>query len=192
MIVWKIAYWLGMVAEIAIRAPFQKLARQAVKKERRVSSTEVVLLNILLVVMFVLPLVYCLTPWLRFADYSLPAWSGWLGMVFLVGSLLVFWRAHHDLRSNWSPSLEIYAEHSLVTEGIYRFIRHPMYASQWLWVIAQALLLQNWLAGPLNLVFFIFFYTLRVRAEEQMMEETFGEPYRAYMRATGRVLPRLG
>ena len=176
MLVFKIVYWLGMVAEVAIRAPFQQLAKTAAKKERRVSRTEVVLLNVLLVVMLVLPLVYSLSPWLDFANYRLPAWLGWLGVTLLVGSVLVFWRAHHDLQANWSPSLEIYAEHSLVTGGIYASIRHPMYASQWLWAIAQVLLLQNWLAGPLNLLFFVFFYFLRVRAEEKMMLETFGEP----------------
>ena len=116
---------------------------------------------------------------------------GWAGVVILAGALFVFIRAHRDLKANWSPSLEIFQGHSLVTGGIYAIIRHPMYASQWLWVIAQILLLQNWLAGPLNLVFFIPFYTLRVRAEEKMMLDTFGEDYRACMRQTGGVIPRL-
>jgi protein-S-isoprenylcysteine O-methyltransferase Ste14 len=35
----------------------------------------------------------------------------------------------------------------LVREGVYRSVRHPMYASERLWGIAQALLLQNWVAG---------------------------------------------
>ncbi|MCX6047580.1 MAG: isoprenylcysteine carboxylmethyltransferase family protein, partial [Chloroflexi bacterium] len=97
---------------------------------------------------------------------------------------------HMDLKSNWSPTLEIRQDHTLVTTGIYRYIRHPMYASQWLWVIAQILLLQNWLAGPLNLLIFIPFYFLRVPAEEKMMLDTFGDQYRAYMQKVGGVLPK--
>ncbi len=71
-------------------------------------------------------------------------------------------------------------------------IRHPMYASQWLWVIAQPLLLQNWAAGFINLIIFIPFYLLRVQAEEQMMVDKFGEQYKTYMGCTGRVLPKIG
>ena len=91
---------------------------------------------------------------------------------------------------NWSPSLEIREKHELITRGIYGVIRHPMYASQWLWVIAQPLLLQNWLAGVVNLVIFIPFYFMRVKAEEALMLDSFGEQYREYMKKTGAVLPK--
>jgi protein-S-isoprenylcysteine O-methyltransferase Ste14 len=63
--------------------------------------------------------------------------------------------------------------------------------SQLLWVIAQILLLQNWLAGPLDLLFFIPFYFLRVPTEEKMLLEAFGDPYREYMKKVGGVLPKL-
>jgi len=67
-----------------------------------------------------------------------------------------------------------------------------MYASIWLWGIAQALVLQNWIAGWASLVLFLPMYVLRVPREEQLMLEQFGEAYRMYMNQTGRVIPRLG
>ena len=112
-------------------------------------------------------------------------------MVFIILALIVFWRAHADLKTNWSPSLETREKHELITHGIYGYIRHPMYASQWLWVIAQPLLLQNWLAGWLDLFVFILFYVLRVRAEEKMMIDTFGDQYRDYMKKVGGVFPKF-
>lgn len=189
MLIFKLAYWAALIAEIAIRAPLQKSRKAAAKKDRRITRTEGILLGILWIAMFVLPLIYTLTPWLDFANYSLPTWLGWVGVVLLVGAVLVFARAHLDLKSNWSPSLEIYEKHTLVTNGIYHYIRHPMYASQWLWVVAQILLIQNWLAGPIDLLIFIPFYILRVKAEEKMMLDTFGEPYRQYLQTTGAVIP---
>ena len=66
-----------------------------------------------------------------------------------------------------------------------------MYASQWLLVIAQPLLLQNWIAGFLNLLVFIPFYLLRVKAEEQMMLDSFGIKYQEYVKNTGKVLPKI-
>ena len=116
---------------------------------------------------------------------------GWLGVVLIACGLFVFARGHKDLSVNWSPSLEIRVDHTLVTTGIYRLIRHPMYASQLLMMIAQLLLLQNWLAGPTGLLFFIPFYILRVQAEEKMMLDTFGDQYRDYMQNVGRIIPRL-
>jgi protein-S-isoprenylcysteine O-methyltransferase Ste14 len=185
-----IIYWIGIVAEIAIRAPWQK-NRKAAKAEQRVSRNEKILLGLLWTFMFILPLVYSVTDWLGFADYTLPVWMGWLGIVLMACALIVFTRAHMDLKSNWSPSLEIFKDHTLVTNGIYGYIRHPMYASQWIWVVAQILLLWNWVAGPLDLLFFIPFYILRVRAEEKMMLEAFGDQYREYMKKTGAVIPKF-
>jgi protein-S-isoprenylcysteine O-methyltransferase Ste14 len=190
MAVFKIIYWLGIVLELVIRAPYYK-NEKAAKTDQRVSLTEQVLLALLTIGGLVLPLIYSVTHWLDFANYSLPLWMGWLGAVLMGCSLFVFARAHADLKSNWSSSLEIYEGHTLVTNGIYGSIRHPMYACQWVWSIAQILLLQNWLAGPASLVVFIPFYVLRVKAEEKMMLEKFGAQYREYMIKTGRVIPRI-
>jgi protein-S-isoprenylcysteine O-methyltransferase Ste14 len=190
MSIFEIMYWLAIVLEIVIRYPYRKTWKEGFKTDQRASRLETTLLGLLTVFMFFLPIIFSATNWLDFANYSLPAWMGWLGCLLMIGALFVFWRAHTDLKSNWSPTLEIRQDHTLVTSGIYAYIRHPMYASQWLWVFAQIMLLQNWLAGPLNLLFFIPFYILRVRAEEKMMLDAFGETYREYMQKTGSVLPK--
>ena len=186
-----IIYWIGIVAEIIIRLPYQKPWKETPKTNQHVSGSERILLGLLWTFMFIFPLIYSVTGWLDFADYTLPAWMGWLGVAVLACALVVFTRAHRDLKSNWSPSLEILEGHTLVTSGIYKYIRHPMYASQWIWGIAQILLLWNWVAGPLDLLFFIPFYILRVRAEEKMMVETFGDQYLEYKKTTGGVIPKI-
>jgi protein-S-isoprenylcysteine O-methyltransferase Ste14 len=183
-------FWIALIVEMAIRAPISRKQRQEPKSTRQVNAQEKTLLGLLFLSMFFLPLFYTATNWLDFADYTLPAWAGWLGVVFLAGALFLFWRAHADLGLNWSPSLEIREKHELITSGIYGLIRHPMYASQWLWVIAQPLLLQNWVAGWLNLLVFIPFYLLRVKAEEQLMIGQFGDQYLAYMKKVGALFPK--
>jgi protein-S-isoprenylcysteine O-methyltransferase Ste14 len=79
----------------------------------------------------------------------------------------------------------------LVTHGIYARIRHPMYLSIWLLVIAQAMILPNYIAGFSGLVPFALLYFLRVPKEESMMKHEFGKAYEDYMLKTGRILPRL-
>ena len=58
--------------------------------------------------LLILPLIYVLTPWLDFADYHLPDWAGWLGMIVFAGELWILWRSHVDLGRNFSPELEIF------------------------------------------------------------------------------------
>jgi protein-S-isoprenylcysteine O-methyltransferase Ste14 len=191
MDIFTVIYFAAILAEIIIRAPINQLRKQEKSSGRRVTNQEQVLLGLLFLGMFFVPIIYGATDWLDVANYSLPPWASWLGVLLLAGAVLVFWRAHADLGLNWSPSLEIREKHELVTRGIYSVIQHPMYASQWLWVIAQPLLLHNWVAGFLNLLIFIPFYFLRVKAEEQMMLETFGDQYRAYTQKVGAVLPKF-
>ena len=189
MNIFEVCYWTAILLEMAIRIPLQKARKALPRSEQRISRTETFLLGGLLVSMVIIPLIFTATGWLDFANYNLPGWLGWLGVLLLLGSLVIFARAHLDLKSNWSPSLEIYEKHTLITTGIYKYIRHPMYASQWLWVIAQILLLQNWLAGPIDFILFIPFYFIRVLAEEKMMADQFGEAYLKYIRQTGGVIP---
>jgi protein-S-isoprenylcysteine O-methyltransferase Ste14 len=153
--------------------------------------------------MFYLPYIYLLTHFLDwifpyynigildFADYFLPTWVAWPGIGFFISSLWLLWKSHTDLDSNFSPALEIKEEHKLVTQGVYSYIRHPIYTAFCLWAIAQVLLLQNLIVGPAFLVVIILFYIYRVPKEEQMMIEQFGEEYRSYMNQTGRFIPRF-
>jgi protein-S-isoprenylcysteine O-methyltransferase Ste14 len=66
-----------------------------------------------------------------------------------------------------------------------------MYASGWLLSLAQALLLQNWVAGPAGVVAFLPLYFVQVPREERMMLDHFGDDYRNYAAQTGRIVPRL-
>ena len=185
-----IIFWAVLVTEVVIRAPISRQQRKEAKSDQRSSAQEKILLGLLSIFGFLTPLIYAVTPWLNFANYSLPAWAGWLGVVLILAALFVFWRGHVDLGLNWSPTLEIRTEHKLIMNGIYGMIRHPMYASQWIWVIAQSLLLQNWIAGFLSIPVWALFYFLRVSAEERMMLDTFGDKYREYVNKTGAVFPR--
>lgn len=191
----KTVYFVGMLVEIILRFPYARQRRHIPTIDQRVSSTERGLLALLALGTFVLPLIHSLTAWLRFANYR---WSprtrakaGSSGCLLLAAALWLFWRAHHDLGANWSPSLEIGTQHGLITHGVYRTIRHPMYASGWLLVLAQALLLQNGIAGLAGVLTFFPLYVLRVPREERMMQDHFGNDYRAYCAQTGRIVPRL-
>jgi len=79
----------------------------------------------------------------------------------------MFQLTHRALGRNWSVSLDVREGHQLITDGIYRRIRHPMYSAFWLWALAQALVLPNWVAGFAGLpVFGILFFGRIARKKE--------------------------
>ncbi|MGY3133309.1 protein-S-isoprenylcysteine O-methyltransferase Ste14 [Bradyrhizobium sp. USDA 4501] len=169
----------------ARRARREKVARSAR------GSRENTLLLISLTGLGIVPLVYIATAMPHFASYAFRPAQAWLGVFVAVAALVMFRLTHRALGRNWSLSLDVRENHRLITDGIYRTVRHPMYTAFWLWAAAQALLLPNWVAGFAGLIGFGTLFFGRVAREEQMMLEAFGDEYREYMARTGRLLPRL-
>ncbi len=194
----KLTFVAGWLAAYVVRGlQVRKVASERGGMRQRMADyrrMEWVPLTVDTVARHVLPLVYLLTPWLNWANYGLPtaasAALGVLGAVVFAFALWLLWRSHADLGRNWTPMLEIRPGHQLVTAGVFRYIRHPMYAAHWLWSVAQALLLQNWVAGFLGVVAFVPLLLVRIPSEERMMLAQFGDEYRAYQARTGALVPR--
>ncbi|MHC4641479.1 MAG: protein-S-isoprenylcysteine O-methyltransferase [Planctomycetota bacterium] len=189
--IFEIIYLIGFVAGSVIRKLYVSGHRQNKIADDWEVGLDMLLLVIVSLGFIAAPLVYLFTGWPAFADYQLPSWAGWIGMVVFAVALVLLWRSHVDLGLNWSPMLKIREEHTLVTKGVYKYIRHPMYSAHFLWAIAQVLLLHNWIAGPAFLVTSVPLYLFRVPLEERMMLNRFGEEYKLYMSRTGRMFPRL-
>jgi protein-S-isoprenylcysteine O-methyltransferase Ste14 len=187
----KLAFLLGLVVFVAIRVPHDKRSKEARITESRKDALEKALLVLMGIGGFLLPLTFILSPLFSFADYSLGLLPLLVGIVCLGFSLWLFHRSHVDLGANWSNSLELRENHQIVAFGVYKSIRHPMYAAIFVYALAQALLLPNWLAGPGCLVAFVFMFVFRLRPEERMMLEKFGQPYQDYLARTKRLIPGI-
>jgi protein-S-isoprenylcysteine O-methyltransferase Ste14 len=187
----KIIFTIGIVLWLIIRIPYTaRTAENTIVDDRKTAQEKVIRFLVLVGILF-LPLIYVLSPWLNFANYRLPIWANGLGVVNFAIALWLFWRTHHDLGKNWSPTLQIREGHTLMTNGVYHSIRHPMYTSVLLLCIAQALLLPNWIAGLAGLICFSIAYATRIDKEEQMLLDQFGDEYEAYRQRTKRLVPYL-
>ncbi|TFG50406.1 MAG: isoprenylcysteine carboxylmethyltransferase family protein [Anaerolineales bacterium] len=188
--IFKLVYFLELVLISVIQSTATRKFRGLSTAEDHSSRLDLSLL-VLSSLGMIVPLFYIFSSALDFADYHLPVWMGWLGTVFFAGAAMLLWKTHRDLGRNWTPTLAFRESHTLVTAGIYRFIRHPMSAAHLLWAIAQPLMLQNWIAGFSFLVVTLPQYLLRVDDEEEMMLKKFGEDYKKYTKQTGRLFPKL-
>ena len=184
----KAAVLLGTVVMVAIRAPHGQRSRAVPVVQSRKGGLEVALLT-LVWISFLLPLVWVASPLLARADYPLHPAAYWAGVALLALGLWLFHRSHADLGRHWSITLELRERHALVTHGVYGRIRHPMYSALFLYCLGQALALPNWIAGPSYLLAFGLLFALRVRAEERMLLEAFGEQYAGYSARTKRLIP---
>jgi len=160
-------------------------------EDDRSSTLDTILLALYGVGMLV-PIFYVFSTWFDFADYSLPAWLSWVGVALFALAAVILHLTHQAMGRSWTPTLGLREDHELVTDGIFKYIRHPMYAAHILWAIAQPLILTNWIARFSFLIPQILQYRFRVGSEEKMMLEHFGEEYRTYMGTTGRILPKIG
>ena len=179
------------IVMVIIRAPHGQRSRRVKVVRSGWGALETVLLALAWLAFFV-PLVWVAgAPVFAFADYLLRPVPLSAGVVCLAVGLWLFARSHADLGTNWSISLEVREEHQLVTQGIYRSLRHPMYSALLLYSLGQALVVPNWIVGPSYGVAMVLLFAFRLGPEERMMVEEFGEDYEAYRRRTKRLVPGI-
>jgi protein-S-isoprenylcysteine O-methyltransferase Ste14 len=176
------------IVMVIIRAPHGQRSRGVKVAKSRRGALETVLLTFAWIAFFV-PLVWVATPAFAFADHPPHALPLLAGVVCLAAGLWLFARSHADLGTNWSITLEVREQHRLVTQGVYRTLRHPMYSSLLLYSLGQALVVPNWIAGLSYGVAMALLFAFRLGPEERMMLEQFGKEYEAYMERTKRLIP---
>jgi protein-S-isoprenylcysteine O-methyltransferase Ste14 len=128
--------------------------------------------------------------WMEWSSMRLPAWLRWSGVALgaLAGGLLVW--TFRNLGPNLTDTVVTRREHTLVSSGPYRWIRHPFYDAAGLAILANSLTTANWFLFLTGGVAFILI-VIRTRTEEEHLVARFGDSYRAYAESTGRFVPRI-
>ncbi len=126
---------------------------------------------------------------MAWSSMPVPVWARWcgVGLAALAGMLLIW--TFHTLGPNLTDTVVTRRVHTLVTNGPYRWVRHPLYTSTAFMVLGNALAAANWfLLAAGTLVFTMM--VVRTKREEAFLIARFGDSYREYMGRTGRFLPR--
>lgn len=166
----RIALAVIVVFVFGVRTYYQIQARRAGPAKQFESPVNIALRTIGGLAAFALLILYLANPdTLSWASLALPAWLRWLGAPFGVAGLLLLGWVHHELGRNFSGTLHLREQQTLVTSGPYRWVRHPMYTAFFLVVTSFFLLSANWLIGAIFIGGLTAVMILRVSKEEKVM-----------------------
>ena len=114
----------------------------------------------------------------------------WMGVgLFVLGSAVRLWPVF-VLGDRFSGLAAIQRKHSLVTHGIYGWIRHPSYLGLIVGSLGWALAFRSGV-GVILVIFMVPALLARIKSEERLLHDHFGEEYDAYRARTSRLIPRL-
>jgi len=135
---------------------------------------------------------YMVNPsWMAWSSVPLPATLRWTGVgVGVIAGALLIWTLR-SLGKNLTDTVVTRRDHTLVTSGPYRWVRHPFYVSLALCAAANSLATANWFILASGALLFILI-VIRTQKEEELLLTKFGDAYRGYMERTGRFLPHIG
>jgi protein-S-isoprenylcysteine O-methyltransferase Ste14 len=105
----------------------------------------------------------------------LSVWSAWISV--------------SALGKQWRIDAALLPDHELVRKGPYRLLRHPVYTSYFTMVLANALLLTSGPVIACSAALFAIGTEVRVRAEDELLSERFGEEFETYRRRVRAYLP---
>ena len=110
------------------------------------------------------------------------------GLTLLVAGLTIMLIGQATLKRSYSGTLVVRRDHKLVTHGIYRFTRHPIYLGAIIGLCIGIPLFTLSLYGFLILLALIPIALNRIRMEEGMLTEEYGEAYRSYRERTSKLI----
>lgn len=123
------------------------------------------------------------------ARMGVAPWVAWMGIIVMALGIAVRIWANQTLGRFFTRTLRVSAGQTVVSDGPYRIVRHPGYLGDILLWVGAAFVTLNWITFAFLALAAILAYGYRIHVEEAMLREALGEPYRAYMAHTWRLLP---
>lgn len=113
----------------------------------------------------------------------------YFGLLFLFTGFTISMAARRQLDTNWTNSYEyqIKRNHSIVTKGIYRYIRHPIYTGIIFTLLGTQLVVQSYLVFFIPIAMLMCYYW--GKREEKILLKHFGNKYKNYMNKTKMFIP---
>jgi protein-S-isoprenylcysteine O-methyltransferase Ste14 len=120
-----------------------------------------------------------------------PAWRLALAVVFLTLATVLSWTSTRALGRYLRFAAAVDTDHQLIRSGPYRIVRHPIYASMLCLMLGMASIATTPVYFAVALALFLAGTEIRVRIEDKLLAERFGEEFRDYQRSTPAYIPLI-
>jgi protein-S-isoprenylcysteine O-methyltransferase Ste14 len=111
-----------------------------------------------------------------------------LVLLLVIAGFAIMFLALATLRRNYSSTLVIREDNQLITHGIYRYVRHPIYLGVIMVCFGMPLYASS-LRGFLVMAVLVPIILGRITIEERLLEEEFGDEHRTYTKTTRKLIP---
>lgn len=194
-LIYRIITGILFVIILVTRKRYERQADEVAKNglvDNRDDKRLIGLQSLLLTISLITIIVYVINPsWVSWSTLSIGKPVRWFGGVIgVISTGLLVW-SHAVLGKNFFGGMKIREGHKLIKGGPYQWIRHPIYTAFIGIGIGFFLLTGNWLIGGAWLGSIIIALITRLKVEEDMMIEQFGDEYLKYQEKTGKIFPKI-
>jgi protein-S-isoprenylcysteine O-methyltransferase Ste14 len=178
----------------SLSAYYRRLARKSgdVIKRRQEGTLALILRAAMALPLLIAILLYAFLPgWMGWSTIYLPVWVRCLGAGLGIVCLPLLWWVLTNIGSNISETVLTKREHKLVTDGPYRWVRHPLYGVALIEILALSLMAGNWFIALLWLIGVLVFRLVVIPIEEARLIAAFDGEYERYRARTGALTPRF-
>jgi protein-S-isoprenylcysteine O-methyltransferase Ste14 len=177
------AYWVLAIGWLAWMMPFVSAWRkkqQAAQVDRRARWG-----------VLVIAISYSLVWQTKFWERSLPVWRLTLSILFFILASVLSWSGVRALGRQWRIEAGLNADHELITGGPYRLVRHPIYTSMLCVLLAVGSMVTPLPVLLAAVIIFMIGTEIRVRIEDRLLAERFGERFLEYQHRIPAYIPFL-
>ena len=116
---------------------------------------------------------------------------GYFGLVLLVLGEYTFYCSFRDLGEALNPATDVRPKAKLVSTGVYRRVRHPMFSGILLMFLGVGFVFGNFVMFLCFFAAVVMLQTVRIPVEERILLKEFGKDYEVYMKQTPGLIPKL-
>lgn len=124
-----------------------------------------------------------------FWNMSVAPWRIALSVIFLMLAILLSWTSTRALGKHLRFDAALSLDHELVQSGIYRFLRHPIYASMLCLLLGTGFMITPMMLFLPAILIFLIGTEIRVRVEDNLLSSHFGDRFRQYQQGVSAYVP---
>lgn len=112
-----------------------------------------------------------------------------IGLYIIIVGMVLRFISIWTLGNYFTVDVTIRDNHKIKKDGFYRVIRHPSYSGSLLSFIGFGISLNNWLSLTTVVILVMISFLYRIKVEEKILIDQFGNEYLEYKRNTYRLIP---